>query len=197
MRPASGYRYELHICGQILGPYPRATIVGMRVKGLLGQDAQLVRSDKHPMTVAELVQDRFEMADAATAAPKIALPSSGIWPTFLANFGGGHFKLGALGFVGEGEVRLQGDYLRFSGRKRTGLIGSSVERLKIMISDIGAARRGQQDPRVLELVPPRGKAFPHAKPGEVIKIILGDKESTSEALELMNLPTELRGGVYG
>jgi hypothetical protein len=146
MRDEKPYKYALVVEGRKVGPFDRRTIIGMRVKDMLQDHYVLIRDDSHQMTVAELLADRFEMADAPVRgvlgkapAPQQA-PASGIWPTFIVNFGGTALRPGAFSFSGIGEMRYQGDLVRLTGRRRTGLIAKTDERIKVPMSSIASVR---------------------------------------------------------
>jgi hypothetical protein len=188
MRTESGYRYHLLLGSKPLGPYDRRTIVGMRIKKLIDNDMPLRRSDGHQMSVAQLLADRFEMADAQTLQRQaVAPPASGIWPTFLADFGGGMMKKGALGFSGKGEVRFQGDHLRITGSRKNGLLRSATDRIKLPLAAIAKAQAASDAPQVLRLLLKPGQPFEESSKNLPVRIGLDDAESVKELLELMNL----------
>jgi hypothetical protein len=188
MRSESGYRYHLLLGSKPLGPYDRRTIVGMRIKKLIDNEMPLRRSDGHRMTVAQLLADRFEMADAESLQRQaVSPPASGIWPTFLADFGGGLMKKGTLGFSGKGEVRFQGDHLRIIGHRKSGLMRSSTERVKLPLAAIASAKAASDAPQVLRLTLQPGQPFEEAGKGMPVRIRFEDAESVKELLEMMNL----------
>ena len=188
MRADSPYRYHLSIGDHPLGPYDRRTIVGMRIKNLIENNIAVRRSDGHQMTVAQLLADRFEMADAdSLKSQAISPPASGIWPTFLMNCGGNLMRPGALGFIGKGELRFQGDHLRLTANRKNGMISTRQARSKLPITALlfATVHASQADVLVLQLKPEHrveglvGNAPAHIR--------LDDAESVTELLELMNL----------
>jgi hypothetical protein len=189
MRADSPYRYHLLVGDRQLGPYDRRTVVGMRIKKLIDNELQVKRSDGHNMTVAQLLADRFEMADAASLHKQAASPpASGFWPAFLMDCGGSMFKPGALGFIGKGELRFQGDHLRITANRKTGLVSSKTERVKLLLVSISSASADKARPNVLVLRVKPG--FPGVPEGvnPVAHIKLDDHDAVRELLELMNLP---------
>ena len=78
----------------------------LQAKRVVEAATVLVRDDQLQMTVAQLIADRFEMADPVNASPAKAAPStaSGLWPTFIVNFGGGTLRAGAFSFSGVGSI---------------------------------------------------------------------------------------------
>ncbi len=188
MRADSPYRYHLLIGDRPLGPYDRRTIVGMRIKNLIDNNLQVKRSDGHEMTVAQLLADRFEMADAESLHKQaVSPPASGIWPSFLMNCGGSLMRPGALGFIGKGELRFQGDHLRLSANRKSGLISTRQERTRMPFSALVSATAHPKHANVLVL---QLKAA-HRVEGVVghapALIKLDDAEAVKELLELMNL----------
>lgn len=188
MRADSPYRYHLLVGDRQLGPYDRRTIVGMHVKKLIEHKLLVQRSDGHQMTVAQLLADRFEMADAQSLHRQaVSPPASGIWPTFLMNCGGSLMKPGALGFIGRGELRFQGDFLRITAHRKSGFISTRQERTKLPLSALIAAtvHAKQANVIVIQLKPS------HRVEGVVgnapALIALDDAEAVKELLELMNL----------
>jgi hypothetical protein len=139
MRVDPLYRYRLLLNGKQVGSYDRRTIVGMRIKKLLDNNNQLLRSDGHLMTVAQLMVDRFEMADSQAAVLAGESVASGLWPTFLVDFGGGWRGAGALGFTGRGELRFQGNSLRLTGQRKGRLFGGTQERVELPLAGIASA----------------------------------------------------------
>ncbi len=189
MSADSPYRYHLSIGDRPLGPYDRRTIVGMRIKNLIESNISLRRSDGHQMTVEQLLADRFEMADSdSLKSQAVSPPASGIWPTFLMNCGGNLMKPGALGFIGKGELRFQGDHLRLTANRKSGLISTRQARTKLPFNALLSAtvHPSQADVIVLQLKPE------HRVEGVVgnapAQIKLDDAESVNELLELMNFP---------
>ena len=143
MRDDKPFLYAILVQGRKVGPFDRRTVVGMRVKKMLEDEHVVIRNDGLQMNVGELIADRFEMADHFrpndTQSRNVAPPASGIWPTFLVDFGGG-LRAGAFGFTGRGELRYQGDLLRLTGRMKTGLIGTNEERIKVPLSGFSSVR---------------------------------------------------------
>lgn len=182
------YRYSVLIQGRKVGPFDRRTIVGMRVKKMLEDEHVVVRSDGLQMNVGELLADRFEMADHFAAqesqqASAQMQAASGIWPTFLVDFGGG-LRAGALGFIGKGEMRYQGDLLRMTGRRRSGLVGTSEERIKLPLS--GIARVDYQGVQVhLHLRP--DQPFDEARKGVPAVVTLENEYAIQEVKDLLRL----------
>ncbi len=135
------YTYILNVDGRALGPFDRRTIVGMRTKKLITGDQRILRNDGFDMTVRDVVDDKFEMADKpqdlrTVIASSYTGPTSGLWPTFAVNYGGGTLKAGAFGFVGTGELRYQGDVLRFMGSMKTGVLTTKEDRIKLPATQI-------------------------------------------------------------
>jgi hypothetical protein len=143
MKAPSPYSYRLLLENKQVGPFDRRTIVGMRINKLIPKETSVLRSDGLLMTAAQLLADRNEQADPETgqlASAPVAMASVQ-WPTYLVNFGGnlgGVLGAGALGFVGQGELRFQSDALRLTGQRKSGLFRSAEDRVKIAISDIAA-----------------------------------------------------------
>jgi hypothetical protein len=188
MRSDSPYRYHLLVGDRQLGPYDRRTIVGMRIRNLIDSELQVRRSDGHRMTVGQLLADRFEMADADTQARQVASPpASGFWPTFLMDCGGSLMRPGALGFIGKGELRFQGEFLRLSANRKSGLVSTRQERVKIMLTDLLSASSHEQNPNVLLLKLRPSHAVEGIAPSAQALIALDDAEAVRELLELINI----------
>ncbi len=188
MRSDSPYRYHLLVGERQLGPYDRRTIVGMRVRNLIDGELPALRNDGHRMTVAQLLADRFEMADAESLEKQAASPpASGFWPTFLMDCGGSMMKPGALGFIGKGELRFQGDFLRLTANRKSGLVSVRQDRVKVMMSDLLSAGIHAQDPAtlVLQLRPSHRVEGVTGNAPALIK--LDDADSVKELLELINV----------
>ncbi len=151
MPPNSRHRYQIVLPGQLVGPFDRRTIVGMRIKKLLDNQTQLLRSDGLAMTVAQLMMDRFEMADDERVNPQVGATASGLWPTFGVDFGGQWHRAGAWGFIGKGELRYQGDMLRLSGKRKGRLFGSTMERVKLPVAGIAMLQESIDHPRKIEI----------------------------------------------
>ncbi|MBS7806563.1 hypothetical protein [Variovorax sp. PCZ-1] len=161
----------------------------MRIKKLIDNSLHVRRSDGHDMTVAQLLADRFEMADAESLHKQaVSPPASGIWPSFLMNCGGSLMKPGALGFIGRGELRFQGDFLRLTANRKSGFISTRQERTKLPLSALISAtpHAKQANVLVLQLKPAhRVEGVVGNAPG---LIALDDADAVKELLELMNLP---------
>jgi hypothetical protein len=182
------YHYHLLLGDRQLGPYDRKTIVGMRIKKLIENNSQVRRSDSHTMTVAQLLADRFEMADAQSLHQQaISPPASGIWPAFLIDCAGNMLKPGALGFIGKGELRFQGDHLRITANRKSGLMSTKTERVKLLLVSIASASVDDAHPAtiVLRLKPGFPGVPEDASP--VAHIKLDDSYAARELLDLMNL----------
>lgn len=194
MRQNSSYRYRILLQDRQIGPFDRRTIVGMRVKKLLENHVVVLRSDGLQMTVETLLADRFEMADAVSSREQAeSAPASGIWPTFLVDFGGG-LRPGALGFNGRGELRYQGDLLRLTGRRKSGFFGSNEERVKISIAHIASAVPAHVQASVQSNGQSRAQLKMVFKPGapaelgtEPILIGFEDSGSVQELMELLGM----------
>jgi hypothetical protein len=190
MRTDSGflYSYRILLNDKQVGPFDRRTIVGMRIKKLLGNNVALLRSDGLPMTVAQLMMDRFEMADAEGGVHHPAgAPASGLWPTFAVDFGGGWRGAGALGFVGKGELRFQGDVLRLTGLRKGRMFTSKQERLKLPMNTIANAQASAKDACLLELVAKPEQPFLQTIGQLPVQLRLSDEDSLKELLELMQM----------
>ncbi len=190
MRPDSAYVYSYRILlnDKQVGPFDRRTIVGMRIKKLLEGNVALLRSDGLPMTVAQLLMDRFEMADAQGGVHHPAgAPASGLWPTFLVDFGGSWRGAGALGFIGSGELRFQGDVLRLTGQRKSTMFRMTTERLKLPMNAIASAQASAQDACVLELIAKPEQPFVTAAQQAPVQIRMDDIDTVIELLELMHM----------
>ncbi len=189
MRADSSHRYQLLLGDRPIGPYDRRTIVGMHVRNLIDKELQVRRSDGHVMTVAQLMADRFEMADTETLQRHTAAPpASGVWPTFLIDCGGSLIKAGALGFIGKGELRFQGDFLRVSANRKSGFVAVRQERTKVFLSALASAAADAQRPNVIVLTFKPGQVIEGVSGSAPAHIQLDDADSVRELLELMNLP---------
>jgi hypothetical protein len=188
MRTDSPYQYHLLLGSKPLGPYDRRTVVGMRIKKLIDNEMRVRRSDGHEMSVAQLLADRFEMADAQSLQRQaVAPPASGIWPTFLIDCAGSFMKPGALGFIGKGELRFQGDHLRITANRKSGFMSTRSERVKLPIVAIASAQAVSDMPQVLRLTLATGQPFPEAGRNVPVRFIFDDAESVKELLELINI----------
>jgi hypothetical protein len=189
MRADSPYRYHLLVGERQLGPYDRKTIVGMRIKKLIDNNLQVKRSDGHAMTVAQLLADRFEMMDAESLHKQaVSPPASGIWPTFLINCGGSLIKPGALGFIGKGELRFQGDHLRISANRKSGFVSTRQERTKMPLSALVSATAHAKLAHVVVLQLKPAHRVEGVVGNAPALIALDDAYAVKELLELMNLP---------
>jgi len=188
MRADSPYHYHLLMPDQQLGPYDRRTIVGMHIRKLIEGQLTVQRSDGHHMTVVQLLADRFEMADGESLSRQSASPpASGIWPTFLVDFGGSLMKAGALGFIGKGELRFQGDILRMTANRKSGLMSSRQVRIKIRLVDLASVKMDPHDDKVIELLFNNTAQIEGIKLGVLAKIALEDSDSVKELMELIDL----------
>lgn len=187
MKAPSPYSYRLLLENKQVGPFDRRTIVGMRINKLIPKETSILRSDGLLMTAAQLLADRNEQADPHTgqlACAPIAMASVQ-WPTFLVNFGGnfgGILGAGALGFVGRGELRFQSDSLRLSGQRKSGLLRSAQDRVKIAIADI-AAVNAQASAAHITLRANHPLVAQRKSP--VIKIVMDSPGEVAELIELV------------
>jgi hypothetical protein len=189
MRSDSPYRYLLLVGERQLGPYDRKTIVGMRIKKLIDNELPIKRSDGHRMTVAQLVADRFEMTDAETLDRQAASPpASGIWPTFLMNCGGSLIKPGAFGFIGKGELRFQGDFLRLTANRKSGFMSTKSERIKLPLKAMVSATPHPKQPNAIVFQFKAGAQVEDLAQLQTTAIMLDDDYAVKELMELMNLP---------
>ena len=191
MREDKPHHYSLVVEGRKIGPFDRRTLVGMRVKKLVEDHQILIRDDSLQMTVAEFVADRFEMADAPVrgviaSAPPPPANASGLWPSFIVNFGGGTLRAGAFGFTGIGEMRYQGDLLRMTGRKRSGLVGSSEERIKVPMSGIASIR---YTGTAVEFMLRPDQPYEEARRQQAAVVVLENDFAIQELKDLLKLGT--------
>jgi hypothetical protein len=188
MRADSPFRYHLLVGDRQLGPYDRKTIVGMRIKKLIDDNLKVRRSDSHVMSVAQLVADRFEMADAESLHKhEVSPPASGIWPTFLMDCGGNFMKPGAFGFVGKGELRFQGDFLRLTANRKSGFMSTKQDRIKLPLQAIAAAYALEGQEKVLALRFKADQLIDGLTAHPPVQVQLDDGYAVKELLELMNL----------
>lgn len=188
MRADSPYRYHLLVGDRQLGPYDRKTIVGMHIKKLIDSELRVKRSDAHTMSVAQLLADRFEMADADSLhRHAVSPPASGIWPTFLIDCGGSLMRPGALGFIGKGELRFQGDYLRLTANRKNGFVSTRQERCKVPLTALISATPHAQHANVLVLLLKPSHQVEGVQGNAPAVIKLDDDYAVKELLELMNL----------
>ncbi len=189
MSADSPHRYRILLQDKQVGPFDRRTVVGMRLKKLLDNNTPLLRTDGHAMTVAQLVADRFEMADAQAAERAGEPVGSGLWPTFFVDFGGSWRGAGALGFTGRGELRFQGDTLRVAGQRKGRVFGSVPERVKLPLSGIASADVGVANQSQLELRLKPDQPFPEAGKYLPAVLTLDDMDAVKELIGLMNVST--------
>ena len=187
MKPASQHRYLISIHGKQVGPFDRRTIIGMRLKKLLDNNTALLRSDGLPMTVAELTMDRHETATARTEHDSAGSPLSGLWPSFLVNFGGGWTGSGALGFTGQGELRFQGGALRLTGLRNRLLFGSKQMRITVPLDGIAWTRASTRDASILELMLKPKQSFMKNIKRRPSQIQLEDMDAVRELLALITM----------
>jgi hypothetical protein len=184
------YSYRITLNGKQLGPFDRRTVVGMRAKKLLGNNVVVLRSDGLSMTVAQLMMDRLEQADAQGGVHHPAgAPASGLWPTFAVDFGGSWLRAGALGFVGRGELRFQGDVLRLAGKRKTSWFSSKHERMKLSMHTVASVSASAKDACVLELVGKPEQPFVKKAGQHPVQLRLDDMDAAAELLELMQTAT--------
>ncbi len=182
------YSYRILLNDKQVGPFDRRTVVGMRIKKLVGNNVALLRSDGLSMTVAQLMLDRSEMADAQGGVHHPAgAPASGLWPTFAVDFGGGWRGAGALGFVGKGELRFEGDGLRLTGQRRRRIFSRQPVRMKLALNTLVSAQANVQDACLLELVAKPEHPFAHAKRQTPVQLQLEDMDAVKELLDLMQM----------
>jgi hypothetical protein len=188
MRTDSPYRYHLLVGDRQLGPYDRKTIVGMRIKKLIDDNLKVKRSDSHWMSVAQLIADRFEMADAESLHKhEVSPPASGIWPTFLMDCGGNFMKPGAFGFIGKGELRFQGDFLRLTANRKSGFMSTKQDRVKLPLVALAAAYALEGQDKVLALRFKADQLIDGQTVHPPVQVQLDDGYAVKELLELMNL----------
>ena len=102
--------YHVVLDGQMVGPYDRRTIVGMRIKKTLTSDHVVVTSDGVRFTVGDLVKNRH-------AEPSFQADRSGTYSLVQATYVAGLVEVDGRGidipdFKGEIEARVQSDVLR-------------------------------------------------------------------------------------
>ena len=131
MAENSAMRYFVVLDGNKVGPYDRRTVIGMRIKKVLGNDHVLIGEDGEQLTVGKLLAVRPSAQRPST------MSSSGLMISFPVRFGAsGTLGRGAFGFKGEGEARLQPGFLRIAGQRRKGLIGTAEARVKVPLGSI-------------------------------------------------------------
>jgi hypothetical protein len=185
MRTDSPYRYLILLPDKQVGPFDRRTIIGMRIKKLLDNNAPLRRSDGLGLTVAQLMMDRFEMADAQGPSAAEGVMASGLLPTFAVDFGGNWCSAGAMGFVGKGELRFQGDVLRISGLRKGPLFSSRQDRVKLPMAAITSAKACPKTPHTLLLMLKPDQPYTEAAKGLPAIFGLEDDRALEELLDLM------------
>jgi hypothetical protein len=182
------YSYRVMLNDKQVGPFDRRTIVGMRIKKLLGNNVALLRSDGLQLTVAQLMMDRLEMADHQGGVHHPAgAPVSGLWPTFTVHFGGSWRGAGALGYIGKGELRFQGDVLRLTGQRKGRWFSTKQERIKLPIHTLASAQASVNDACVLELVFKPGQPAVPTSGRRPVQLRLDDIDAVNELLALMQM----------
>lgn len=182
------FSYRILLNDRQVGPFDRRTIVGMRIKELLGNNVVLLRSDGLQLTVAQLMMDRFEAANIQGGALQPGGdPVSGLWPTFTVDFGGSWRGAGALGYLGTGELRFQGDVLRLTGQRRGRFLGTQIERIKLDINTLASAHASVKDRCLLELVFKPGQPVSLTRGQQSVQLRLDDVDAVSELLALMQM----------
>ncbi|TWO72639.1 hypothetical protein FN976_03655 [Caenimonas sedimenti] len=129
--------YHVVLDGQMVGPYDRRTIVGMRIKKTLTSDHVVVTSDGVRLSVGDLLKNRD--AEQAFQADR-----SGTYSLVQATYVASLVEVEGRGidipeFKGEIEARVQSDVLRIAGRFRQGL-GWKEDRIKLPLAAIAYAR---------------------------------------------------------
>jgi hypothetical protein len=182
------FSYRILLNDRQVGPFDRRTIVGMRTKKLLGNNVALLRSDGLALTVAQLMMDRLEKADIhGGVLDPVGGPISGSWPTFTVHFGGSWRGAGALGYIGKGELRFQGDVLRLSGRRKGSLFSTKPERVKLHTNTLASAHASVKDRCVLELVFKPGQPASLTRGQQTAQLRLDDIDAVNELLLLMQM----------
>ena len=183
----SPYSYRLLLQNKQIGPFDRKTVVGMRMKKLVPKETKVLRSDGLMMSVAQLLADRLEQTDAMTCrVPAASGLVSAMWPSFTVDFGGGLLYAGAMGFVGKGELRCQGDALRISGQRKSLLKGSRLERFKIALTDISYAASEPENPSCLVLTLRADSVWAVQGKTQAVALLLDDEESVNEVCALLS-----------
>jgi hypothetical protein len=77
--------------------------------------------------------------------------------------------------------------LRIIGHRKSGLMRSSTERVKLPLAAIASAKAASDAPQVLRLTLQPGQPFEEAGKGMPVRIRFEDAESVKELLEMMNL----------
>jgi hypothetical protein len=185
MKVNSPYSYRLLLQDRQIGPFDRRAIVGMRIKKIVASNVAVLRSDGLIMNVSQLMADRLEMADPVTGhLPSMPGPVSEIWPTFLVNFGGG-LRPGAMGFVGAGELRYQGDSLRLSGQRKTGIWGKKQDRVKLALVDIASFNQHFSKPNVVTITLRLGHPLALVGKDRSVSLVLEDAPATHELVAMV------------
>lgn len=185
MKVNSPYSYRLLLQDKQIGPFDRRTIVGMRIKKIVASNVAVLRSDGLMMNVSQLMADRLEMADPVTGhLPSMPGPASEMWPTFLVNFGGG-LRPGAMGFVGAGELRYQGDALRLSGQRKTGIWRKKLDRVKLALTDIASFDQHFAKPNVVTITLRQGHPLAPVGKDRSVSLVLEDAAATQELVAMV------------
>jgi hypothetical protein len=189
MKVNSPYSYRLLLQNKQIGPFDRRTIVGMRIKKIVASDVAVLRSDGLMMNVSQLMADRLEMADPVTGhLPSIPSMPTGLgsemWPTFTVDFGGG-LRPGTMGFIGAGELRYQGDMLRLSGQRKTGIWGKKMVREKLALADISAFDQHFSKPNVVTMTLRLGHPLAPAGKDRSIALVFEDAVAVQELVAMV------------
>lgn len=186
MKVNSPYSYCLLLQNKQIGPFDRRTIVGMRIKKIVASDVSVLRSDGLMMNVSQLMADRLEMADPVTGhLPSVPLgTASEMWPTFAVNFGGG-LRTGVMGFVGAGELRYQGDMLRLSGQRKTGVWGKKLDRERLALADISTFDQHFSKPTIVTMTLRLGHPLAPVGKDRSIALVLDDAVAVQELIAMV------------
>jgi hypothetical protein len=184
-----GFKYSLFVNGKSLGPYERRMIVGMRVKNIVKDDQIVMRDDGVDMTVAQLMQDRYEAVPPARSTEAVqesvlGAPSSGMWPQFIVRYGGGPVKPGALGFTGSGQISYHGDVLRFKGNRRNKNLGMSRQEENLPVRAIATS---MVEGSFIEIYLQPGLGYAESIEGTVMRLECTTDEEATELWELLNM----------
>jgi hypothetical protein len=129
--------YHVVLDGRSVGPYDRRTILGMRIKHMLTGDHLLVTSGGARLTVRELIGASGEAAADGGDSARDVRGSAGTSTGMLVMAGRRGFRIPK--FIGEVEVRVQGDVLRIAGRHRRAFRWHDG-RVKLPLADVVHAR---------------------------------------------------------
>ena len=94
----------------------------------------------------------------------------------------------AVGFIGRGELRLHGDFLRLPANRKSGMISTRQERTKLPLSALVSASPHAKLANVLVLQLKPAHRVAGVAGNAPALIALDDAEAVRELLELMNLP---------